>query len=112
VTVEPIAVDAVLTCPELEPVLDHFRRPGFALDMIMPADDPAAALLRGGGELQFWFVLAGSPRLTLPDHPGELLGTGDAVAVPAGVAHGLVVDDAGCELLEVTLPDRPRHNSA
>ena len=59
------------------------------------------------GELQFWFVLSGEAILRRLDHPAERLTPGDAVAVPAGMAHGLRIDESGCEFLEVTVPARP-----
>ena len=44
------AVEVVLPCIELDPTLDFFvDRLGFRLDVIMPADDPAVALLSGYG---------------------------------------------------------------
>ena len=58
------------------------------------------------GELQFWFVLSGEVGLLRNDQPVERLGPGDSVAVPAGMAHKLTVDEAGCEFLEVTVPAR------
>jgi mannose-6-phosphate isomerase-like protein (cupin superfamily) len=59
------------------------------------------------GELQFWFVLSGEVALLRTDQSAERLGPGDAVAVPAGMAHKLVAGSAGCEFLEVTVPRRP-----
>jgi mannose-6-phosphate isomerase-like protein (cupin superfamily) len=55
-------------------------------------------------ELQFWFVLDGAAILVRPDKSPETLGRGDAVAVPAAMAHALVAGDRGVELLEVTAP--------
>lgn len=44
------AVEVVLPCTELDPTVDFFvDRLGFRLDVIMPADDPAVALLSGHG---------------------------------------------------------------
>ncbi len=65
-----------------------------------------ATSLEHDGELQFWFVLSGEVGLLRTDQPAERLGPGDSVAVPAGMAHGLAAGDAGCEFLEVTVPDR------
>ena len=59
------------------------------------------------GELQLWFVLSGEASLRRPDQRAEHLGAGDAIAIPAGMPNGLSVGPAGCELLEVTAPDRP-----
>lgn len=56
------------------------------------------------GELQWWFVLGGRWVLVRPGEPDEPLGPGDAVAVPAGMPHTLRADEAGSELLEVTVP--------
>ncbi|MDQ3464030.1 MAG: cupin domain-containing protein [Actinomycetota bacterium] len=42
--------EVVLPCDEIEPSVDFFtERLGFGLDMIMPADDPAVAVLSGYG---------------------------------------------------------------
>ncbi|MGI8628230.1 MAG: cupin domain-containing protein [Geodermatophilaceae bacterium] len=44
------AVEVVLPCIDLDPTVDFFvDRLGFRLDVIMPADDPAVALLSGHG---------------------------------------------------------------
>ncbi len=44
------AVEVVLPCIDLDPTVDFFvDRLGFRLDVIMPADDPAMALLSGYG---------------------------------------------------------------
>lgn len=44
------AVEVVLPCIDLDPTVDFFlERLGFRLDVIMPADDPAVALLSGHG---------------------------------------------------------------
>lgn len=44
------AAEVLLPCTELEPSVDFFtERLGFRLDMIMPADDPAVAVLSGHG---------------------------------------------------------------
>jgi len=44
------AVEVVLPCIDLDPTVDFFvDRLGFRLDLIMPADDPAVALLSGHG---------------------------------------------------------------
>ena len=44
------AAEIVLPCLDLEPAVDFFtERLGFGLDMIMPADDPAVAVLSGHG---------------------------------------------------------------
>jgi len=54
-TTEPVlgtirAVEVVLPCIDLDPTVDFFvDRLGFRLDVIMPADDPAVALLSGHG---------------------------------------------------------------
>jgi quercetin dioxygenase-like cupin family protein len=42
-------VDSVVADDSFEPALDLFRRLGLAVRMIMPADDPAVALLEGDG---------------------------------------------------------------
>jgi mannose-6-phosphate isomerase-like protein (cupin superfamily) len=55
------------------------------------------------GELQFWFVLAGSLSLSVDDRCEEL-GDGDAVAIPARTAHAVEGWSGDLELLEVTLP--------
>jgi quercetin dioxygenase-like cupin family protein len=44
-----VEVDAVVADELFAPALDRFRRLGLAVRMIMPADDPAVALLEGGG---------------------------------------------------------------
>jgi quercetin dioxygenase-like cupin family protein len=44
-----VELDAVVADELFEPALDRFRRLGLAVRMIMPADDPAVALLEGGG---------------------------------------------------------------
>ncbi len=67
---------------------------------------PSRRFAEHDGELQFWFVLSGEVGLLRPDQPAERLGPGDSVAVPAGMAHRLTVDEAGCEFLEVTVPAR------
>jgi mannose-6-phosphate isomerase-like protein (cupin superfamily) len=67
-------------------------------------------IVEHGGELMFWFVLAGA--LSLRGRPAdgettETTGTltkGDAVALPPGVGHALPTWSADLELLEVTLP--------
>jgi quercetin dioxygenase-like cupin family protein len=56
------------------------------------------------GEFLFLFVLAGSVRLAAAGHPDERLLTGDAVTIPAGLAHSLTACSADLELLEVCLP--------
>ncbi|MGI8722270.1 MAG: cupin domain-containing protein [Geodermatophilaceae bacterium] len=44
------AVEVVLPCSDLDATVDFFLDPlGFRLDVIMPADDPAVALLSGHG---------------------------------------------------------------
>jgi len=44
------ALEVVLPCIDLDPTVDFFvDRLGFRLDVIMPADDPAVALLSGHG---------------------------------------------------------------
>jgi mannose-6-phosphate isomerase-like protein (cupin superfamily) len=55
----------------------------------------------------FWFVLAGALSLRLRSEGRERtedLAAGDAVALPAGVGHGVVTWTSDVELLEVTLP--------
>jgi quercetin dioxygenase-like cupin family protein len=65
-----------------------------------------AARFAHSGELQLWFVRDGAATLTIEGEPAEqILRAGDAVAVPAGLAHSLVAATDGVELLEVTLPD-------
>jgi mannose-6-phosphate isomerase-like protein (cupin superfamily) len=54
-------------------------------------------------ELQFWFVLSGTARLSV-DGRHEELAEGDAVAIPAGTPHALDGWTDELELLEVTLP--------
>ena len=44
-----VEIDAGVADELFEPALDRFRRLGLAVRMIMPADDPAVALLEGGG---------------------------------------------------------------
>jgi mannose-6-phosphate isomerase-like protein (cupin superfamily) len=42
-------VEATVECDELELVLDRFRDRGFVVHMVMPADEPALAVLQGDG---------------------------------------------------------------
>ena len=42
-----IEVDAAVAAGQFESALDGFRKAGFAVRMVMPADDPAIALLEG-----------------------------------------------------------------
>jgi len=56
------------------------------------------------GELQLWFVLAGSTGLELDGRPAASLTAGDCVAIPAGLSHALADCATDLELLEVTLP--------
>jgi hypothetical protein len=44
-----VEVDAAVAGELFAPALEHFRRLGLSVRMIMPADDPAVALLEGGG---------------------------------------------------------------
>jgi len=44
-----VEIDAGVADEQFEPALDRFRRLGLAVRMIMPADDPAVALLERGG---------------------------------------------------------------
>jgi quercetin dioxygenase-like cupin family protein len=44
-----VEVDSVVAAGSFAPALDGFRRLGLAVRMIMPADDPAIALLEGDG---------------------------------------------------------------
>jgi mannose-6-phosphate isomerase-like protein (cupin superfamily) len=46
---EQLDVDAAVADGRFEQALDEFRRLGFAVRMISPADDPAVAQLEGGG---------------------------------------------------------------
>lgn len=72
-------------------------RPGVGASGALGSSGP----LGHDGEFQFWYVLAGTATL----HPGaEALGTGTAVAVPAGMVHELVDPSADLSLLELTLP--------
>jgi quercetin dioxygenase-like cupin family protein len=75
--------------------------------VVSAAAGAETVLAEHDGELQFWFVLTGDVDLMRTGHPVERLGVGDAVAVPAGMAHGLISGEAGCELLEVTVPESP-----
>jgi mannose-6-phosphate isomerase-like protein (cupin superfamily) len=64
---------------------------------------PGAPVAEHDGELQFWFVLAGSLSLSVDDRREEL-GDGDAVAIPARMPYALAGWTDDLELLEVTLP--------
>ena len=60
-------------------------------------------------EFVFWFVLSGRARLRLADGDSaaarvESLGAGDAVTIPAGLAHTLSPESADFQMLEVSLP--------
>lgn len=65
---------------------------------------PAATDLIHDGELLFWYVLSGTATLQTEGRPGEPLGKGAAVAVPAGYYHRLTPTSDDLQLLEVTLP--------
>jgi quercetin dioxygenase-like cupin family protein len=74
--------------------------------VVRGAPGSETALATHDGELQFWFVLDGAGTLQRPGRPSEQLVCGDAAAVPPGMAHALAAGDHGCELLEVTVPER------
>jgi mannose-6-phosphate isomerase-like protein (cupin superfamily) len=86
--------EMVLPCAELEPSLDFFtERLGFQLDMIMPADDPAIAVLSGYG-VRVRLVRNGS------GDPGVLRLSGD------GLAGGVLTAPNGTriELVDAVAP--------
>ncbi len=68
------------------------------------ADCETADGLSHAGELQWWFVLAGSAVLVTDGHGTEGLERGVSVAVPAATRHRLQDCSPDLELLEVTLP--------
>jgi len=73
--------------------------------VVRPLDDADhTGALSHDGELQFWFVLAGSATLTIDGHPQTALTRADAVAIPAATAHQLSACSADFELFEVTAP--------
>jgi len=59
---------------------------------------------RHDGELQLWFVLAGTATLHADGEPSVSLARADALVIPAGTAHELAACSPDFELLEVTLP--------
>lgn len=61
-----VEVDAVVAAGRLQPAVAGFRRLGFSLRMIMPADDPSVALLEGDG-LAVRLRVDGVPWPTRPD---------------------------------------------
>ncbi|HEY7610257.1 MAG TPA: cupin domain-containing protein [Alphaproteobacteria bacterium] len=65
---------------------------------------PRGEAARHGGEFLFLFVLAGAATFTAEGRAGERLAAGDAVTIPAGLAHTLAECSADLELLEVALP--------
>jgi mannose-6-phosphate isomerase-like protein (cupin superfamily) len=67
------------------------------------ADAGERAVVEHDRELQFWFVLAGTARLSV-DGRREELDEGDAVAIPARTPHAVDSWTNELELLEVTLP--------
>ncbi|MDJ0767636.1 MAG: hypothetical protein QNJ12_02540 [Ilumatobacter sp.] len=58
-------------------------------------------------ELTFLVVLRGSLGVETDRADGTVLGHGDSVAIPGGVAYRLADATADCELLDVTLPAAP-----
>jgi mannose-6-phosphate isomerase-like protein (cupin superfamily) len=77
---------------------------GLAGARVVRAQDRAAAKLGAhGGELLFWFVLAGEAALEVHGHGRHRLTSDDCCVIPAGVDHAIEAA-AGSELLEVTLP--------
>ncbi len=66
--------------------------------------EPAGTAMRHDGEFLFLFVLAGAAVLNAATHGSQRLAVGDAVTIPAGLAHALVECSADLELLEVSLP--------
>ena len=71
--------------------------------VVRPAGAPAPGLFVHDGELAFLFVLAGGATLRV-GADSHRLESGDAVAIPAGLAHALADCAADLELLDVTLP--------
>ena len=56
------------------------------------------------GEFLFLFVLDGSATLEAEGHAAEKLGAGDALTIPAKLAHSLTACSPDLQLLEVALP--------
>ncbi|MGI8651814.1 MAG: hypothetical protein ACR2I7_03340 [Geodermatophilaceae bacterium] len=86
------AVEVVLPCTDLDATVDFFLDPlGFRLDVIMPADDPAVALLSGHGmRIRLERGATGDPgdlRLAV-DQP-QAFGT-DLLTAPNGTRFHLV----------------------
>ncbi len=71
---------------------------------VSAADEVSRVDVVHDGELQFWFILAGTTTLHTQGRPEEPLGRGAAVAVPAGLCHRLSEHSADLEFLEITLP--------
>ncbi|MBA3279852.1 MAG: cupin [Geodermatophilaceae bacterium] len=89
------AVEVMLPCTDLDATVDFFLDPlGFRLDVIMPADDPAVALLSGHGmRIRLERGATGDPgdlRLAV-DEP-QALGT-DLLTAPNGTRIHLVDAD-------------------
>lgn len=98
------AIEVVLPCIELDPTVDFFvDRLGFRLDVIMPADDPAVALLSGYGmRIRLQRGGNGDPgelRLACDEPPA---GGADLLTAPNGTRIHLV--DANPPLV---IPDSP-----
>jgi len=98
------AIEVVLPCIDLDPTVEFFvDRLGFRLDVIMPADDPAVALLSGHGmRIRLERGGTGDPgelRLSCDDPPAW--GT-DLLTAPNGTRIQLV--DANPPLV---IPDSP-----
>jgi mannose-6-phosphate isomerase-like protein (cupin superfamily) len=70
------------------------------------APSGGAAFGRHGGELLFWFVVAGETAARIGAGDPTPLVRGDAVTVPARTEHALTEWSDELELLEITLPAR------
>jgi len=98
------AIEVVLPCIDLDPTVEFFvDRLGFRLDVIMPADDPAVALLSGHGmRIRLKRGGTGDPgelRLSCDDPPAW---GSDLLTAPNGTRIQLV--DANPRLV---IPDSP-----
>ncbi len=64
---------------------------------------PAMAPSRHDGELQFWFIIAGSATVALAGHPDLDLAANDSIAIPPGQVHQLMAVSPDFCFLEVRL---------